>query len=243
MTISEKINKYNFRNNKQEYVIHNYDYFTTDYGLPYEQTLREPVEYSIMVSLLNTMDKSRAVIDVGANCGLFCVPCSLDGYTVYAFEPTSMNITLLDLNKEYNNCESLNIIHKGLLNENKTEKIYIPYCSDNTSFNKDIAISNMKKKDYIEELVECITFDSWIDKNPNINVGFIKLDVQGFEKHVLDGMTKFLNECHDVNLFIEWDKKHTEKTGNTLKGIYDLLISFGFKETSDYGNDKLFYKN
>jgi FkbM family methyltransferase len=243
MKISEKINKYKFKNNNKEYVIHNYDYFTTDYGIPYEHTLNELGEYRKMVEIINNMDKSKAVIDIGANCGLFCVPCSLDGYTVYAFEPISMNITLLDLNKEHNNCESLNIIHKGLLNENKKEKIFIPYCSDNTSFNKDVAISNMIKKDYIEEVVDCITFDSWIDENPNINVGFIKLDVQGFEKHVLDGMTKFLNKCHDVNIFIEWDKRHTEKAGSTLEEIYNLLVDCGFRETEDYGNDKLFYKN
>lgn len=243
MIISEKINKYKFKNKKLEYTIHNYDYFTTDYGLPHGVVLAERGEYTTMVNIIKNMDKSKSVIDIGANCGLFCVPCSLDGYKVYAFEPISMNITLLNLNKEENNCQSLEIIHKGLLNEIKKEKIYIPYCSDNTSFDKDVAISNMIKKDYIEEIVDCITFDKWIEENPEVNVGFIKLDVQGFEKHVLDGMTKFLTECHDVNLFIEWDKKHTEKTGNTLQGIYNLLLSFGFRETGDYGNDKLFHKN
>jgi hypothetical protein len=56
-------------------------------------------------------------------------------------------------------------------------------------------------------------------------------------------MTKFLNKCHDVNIFIEWDKRHTEKAGSTLEEIYNLLVDCGFRETEDYGNDKLFYKN
>ena len=243
MKISEKINKYTFKNNRTEYVIHNYDYFTTDYNLPFDVVLSERAEYTTMINIISKMNKSKAIIDVGANCGLFCIPCSLDGYTVYAFEAVDMNITLLDLNKKDNNCESLHIIHKGLLNENKKEKIYIPYCSDNTSFDKDVAISNMIRKDYVEEIVDCITFDKWIEENPRVNVGFIKIDVQGFEKHVLDGMSNFLSNCHDVNIFIEWDKKHTEKTGNTLHGIHNLLLNFGFREIADYGNDKLYYKD
>jgi FkbM family methyltransferase len=243
MNISEKINKYKFKNKNSEYIIHNYDYFTTDYGLPSNVTLTERSEYTTMIDIIKNMDSTKSVIDVGANCGLFCVPCTLNGYTVYAFEPISMNITLLDLNKKENNCESLHIIHKGLLNETKQETIYIPYCSDNTSFDKEVAISNMNKKDYVEEVVDCITFDKWIEENPDVNVGFIKIDVQGFEKHVLDGMTKFLNECNGVNVFIEWDKKHTEKTGNTLDGIHNLLVNYGFRQIAHYDNDKLYYKD
>jgi FkbM family methyltransferase len=242
MNISKNINKYNFKNNNFEYIVHNYDYFTTDYWIPSDVVITEREEYTTILNIIKKMDTSKSVIDVGANCGLLCVPCSLNGYTVYAFEPISMNIDLLNLNKEANNCESLHIIHKGLLDKVKNEKIFIPYCSDNASFDKDVAISNMKKKDYIEENVECITFDKWIEENSDVNVGFIKIDVQGFEKHVLDGMTKFLNNCNDVHIFIEWDKNHTEKTGNTLDGIHNLLLSNGFKQIEHYINDKHYYK-
>jgi FkbM family methyltransferase len=242
MKISNTINKYEFRNNKFSYVIHNYDYFTTDYNIPKDQTLNEIGEYSLMNSLIEDMDKSRSVIDIGGNCGLFCVPCSLHGFNVYTFEPISMNITLLELNKKINNCNSLHIIHNGLMNEEKKQEIYIPYCSDNTSFNKEVAISNMNKKDFIEEIVDCIKFDTWIEQNPQVDVGFIKIDVQGYEKQVLEGMTNFLNNCHDVKIFIEWDRKHTEKAGNTLDDVYSLFVNSGFQEIQNFGNDKLFYK-
>ena len=243
MTISDKINYYHFRNDRFQYTIHNYDYFTTNYGIRNDTILGEIYEYSVMLKLLNKIDQSKAIIDVGGNCGLFCIPCSLYGYNVFAFEPISMNLELLRLSKESNNCETLEIVPFGLLDENKKETIYIPYCSDNTSFNKDVAISNMSKKDYIEEVVECITFDKWIGENPSVDVGFIKIDVQGFEKQVLDGMSNFLSNCSDVYIFLEWDRRHTEQVGNTLEGIQNLLSEFGFNEIENLGNDKLFYKN
>lgn len=242
MKISTTINSYFFRNNTHEYVIHNYDYFTNDYGLPKNQKLNELHEYSIMSRIVNSIDRSKSVVDIGANCGLFCVPISLQGYRVFAFEPISMNTTLLEMNKKVNNCNTLEIIHKGIFDKEVEQKIFIPYCSDNTSFNKDVAVSNMKSKEYIEETVQCITFDQWIIQNPKVNVGFIKIDVQGYEQQVLMGMKNFLKNCQDVHIFIEWDKKHTESAGNSLNTIYNILIDSGFVEVQNFGNDKHFYK-
>jgi FkbM family methyltransferase len=195
-----------------------------------------------MLKLLNNVSKTKDIIDVGANCGLFCVPCSLYGFKVHAFEPISMNVELLHLSKKLNECNTLEIHPFGLLDENKKETIYIPYCSDNTSFNKEVAISNMTKKDYIEEIVECQTFDSWLQKNPSVDVGFIKIDVQGYEKQVLDGMSNFLNNCNDVYIFMEWDPNHTQKAGNSISELENTLLNFGFKEIRNFRNDKLFYK-
>ena len=87
------------------------------------------------------------------------------------------------------------------------------------------------------------TFDSWIKQNKKVNVGFIKIDVQGFEKEVLLGMQKFLKNCNDVYVFIEWDANHTEKAGSSLDELESLLTSNGFEPIEQIHGDKLFYKN
>jgi FkbM family methyltransferase len=243
--ISTKINRYEFRSKKNiDYVIYNYDYFTKWYHQNNNGINEEIIEYSKLLDSVSVLDKSRAVVDIGSNCGLFSIPTSLLGYQVYGFEPTRMNLRLLELGKEENNCNNFNIISKAVSNETKKETIYIPYCSDNTSFNKDIAISNMvHNKNYIEEIVDCITFDDWISQNKDINVGFIKIDVQGFEKEVLDGMINFLNDCHDTYIYLEWDKKLTTSNGYTLNELDSILKNNHFNMVGDFGNDKLFYKN
>lgn len=241
MKISNTITQYVFTNNNSKYVIYNYDYFTTDYKIPNNSEILELSEYSGIRSIISKLDKKKVIIDIGANCGLLSIPCTLDGYTVYAFEPLSMNVQLLKQSKLENNCNALTIVQAALMDSMGEQTIYIPYCSDNTSFNKDVAVSNMASKDYVEEHVTCITFDSWFSKN-KCDIGFIKIDVQGFEQNVLIGMENFLNSCHDVNIFLEWDSAHTNAAGNNLDDITNILSTAGFNEVATYSNDKLFYK-
>ncbi len=241
--ISNEIMKYYFRNNDFQYTIYNFDYFTKIYGINSERNIAEILQYNLMMNIVNKLDKDRKIIDVGGNCGLFCIPASLYGYKVYSFEPISMNNELLLLGKNENNCENLEIVNVALSDKNESKNIYIPYCSDNTSFNKEVAISNMSNKNYVVEKVKCISFDTWLSENKVENIGFIKIDVQGFEKNVIDGMFNFLNNCSDVFLLIEWDQNHTEKSGHNLKDIYDTLISLNFEEVGyESTEDKLFYK-
>jgi FkbM family methyltransferase len=154
-----------------------------------------------------------------------------------------MNLRLLELGKEENKCDKFKIIPLAVSNKTKKQKIYIPYCSDNTSFNKDVAISNMKySKEYIEENVNCTTFDDWVKTNKNLNIGFIKIDVQGFEKEVLEGMSNFLKNCNDVYIFLEWDESLTKSNGNYLEDLENILIKNDFELRESLQNDKLFYK-
>jgi FkbM family methyltransferase len=241
--ISRKIKKYILKVGSTQYIINNYDYFSTEYNIPSDTLINLPEEYRITLDLVSSLSKDRSIIDVGGNCGLFAIPIEKSGYIVYTFEPIKMNVDLLESNKKENDCPNLHIIPNALSNVNENRIIYIPYCSDNTSFNQRVAVSNMTKKDYVEEEVKCITFDSWIENNENINVGFIKIDVQGFEKEVLQGMQTFLKNCNDVHLFIEWDEKHTEKSGSSLDELENLITSNGFKFTKQIYGDRLFYKN
>lgn len=241
--ISNQIKTYLLKVESKEFIINNYEYFTSEYKIPNNTPINIPEDYRTTLNLVKKIDKQKTVIDVGGNCGVFCIPIENEGYTVYTFEPVKMNVDLLELNKKVNNCNNLHIVPKALTNKKEKRTIYIPYCADNTSFNQDVAISNMKKKDYIEETVECIKFDSWINKNENLDVGFIKIDVQGFEKEVLEGMQNFLKNCHDVYIFIEWDESHTNKAGFSLQELEDLILPNGFVLKEKIFGDNLFYKS
>jgi FkbM family methyltransferase len=241
--ISNKIKTYLLNIDSNKFIINNYDYFSTEYKIPSDTHINIPDDYRITLDLVKKIDKQKTVIDIGGNCGLFCIPVEKEGYTVYSFEPVKMNVELLELNKKANNCDNLHIVPKAATNKTGKRTIYVPYCADNTSFNQEVAVSNMNKKDYIEETVECIKFDSWINKNKQLDVGFIKIDVQGFEKEVLEGMQNFLKNCHDVYIFIEWDEIHTKNAGFSLNELEDLIYPNGFNFVKQVFGDKLFYKN
>lgn len=240
--ISKTIKKYYFNLGSKRFIINNYDYFSTEYKIPSDVVTTFPSDYSVFLDLVKKIDKKKIVIDVGGNCGLFCIPVENEGYTVYTFEPIKMNVELLEINKTENNCKNLHIIPKAITNSEEPKTIYIPYCSDNTSFNENVAISNMSKKDYINELVDCVQFDTWINEHNDLDIGFIKIDVQGFEKEVLEGMQNFLKDCHDVYILIEWDETHTKKAGFSLKDLENYIYPNGFELVKNYHIDKLFYK-
>ena len=85
MKISSNINQYVFKNNQSQYVIYNYDYFTTDYRIPNNSELSELSEYSCFssstLSLFNSFSSlamREAIEDISAKMFelfLFVKPC------------------------------------------------------------------------------------------------------------------------------------------------------------------------
>lgn len=218
------------------------EYWHTIYkGKPREKLYKD---YSMMLDKLKTISKEKIVLDIGVNHGLFAVPASMIGYTVVGFEPVLQNFEGIEIARELNSLSSFHIYKAALSNENGRKDIYVPECPDNASLNKDAAIANMKGKEYRVENVASLRFDDWIYERPEYyNIGFIKIDVQGAEYNVIQGMGKFLTEKHDIYLLAEYEA-HLNKMGYSYEQLDNLIMSFGFVEQPKItGGDKLWYKS
>jgi FkbM family methyltransferase len=240
-----KTNEYQFIDiNRLTYYIYNHSYFSDDYGFPSGQLIDEPSEMSNLLKLTRKISKDKIILDVGSNCGLFCIPLSLYGYDVIGFEPVKSCVELIDIGIKKNNCKNLMVHNFALSNFNGEREIFIPNCTDNSSFNKETAICNMKNKDFQTEVVKCVKFDDWFQDDNTKKVGLIKLDVQGYEYEVLEGMINYLSKSSDIYILIEWSEKHTRLSGFSLNSIKGLLNKLGFvlTETTNHENDFLFYK-
>jgi FkbM family methyltransferase len=235
--------KYKFKNDHFEYELFINEYFKNDYGFnPNGITLQSNV-YTGTFELVKKCSVNKVVLDIGANHGLFAIPCALYGYKVIGFEPVKINYDSLKMAKDINNCSTLQIVEQALFNETKESIIYVPNCSDNSSLNPSVAVAHMKNKNYIEEKILCIKFDDWESDFDKKNIGFIKMDVQGFEYPVVEGMHNFLSNATDLYLFLEWDDRLTSVAGYSLNDLYTNLINYGFQELPCfYRDDKLFYK-
>lgn len=240
--ISTKPEKFIFQNSNFQYLIFNFDYFVTDYKIKSKVIINEIKDYTMMLNLVKKMDKSKLVLDVGANCGMFSIPAEKYGYSVLSVEPLSINVSLLEKNKDANSCKNMQILKFALFDSDTTKEIFIPYCSDNASFDKEVAISNMNSKNYITEEVVCKKLDTFLLENPTCNIGLIKIDVQGFEMNVLKGMSNFLESVKDLTIIIEWDEKHTVQAGNSLDEMMTFLNQKGFVNTISFPGDKVFEK-
>lgn len=211
----------------------------------YRGKKKEPLfqDYRVMLDMLKKVDKSKYMLDIGMNHGLFAVPASKLGYKVFGFEPVVKNVFSLMLAKEVNNLTDFDIFHFALSNKNEEVEIYVPECPDNSSLNQIAAIANMNRKDFSVEKVNAIRFDDWIEQNPKYkDIGYIKMDVQGAEYSIIEGMTNYLKDAHDIYMICEYDNNLLDAFGHTREELDNLILSFGFTYHSYVANDKFWYK-
>ena len=211
----------------------------------YRGQKKEPLygDYCMMLDLVKKTSKERYVLDIGANHGLFSVPASKIGYKVIGFEPVQKNIDTLMLAKEINGLTDFDMFHLALSNKNGEVDIYVPECPDNSSLSQAAAISNMRGKEFRVEKTDTVRFDDWILEHPNfLDIGFIKIDVQGAEFDVLQGMEAYLRSASDVWMVCEYEH-HLNTMGHSFQELDNLLISYGFQFVKYLTpNDKIWRK-
>jgi FkbM family methyltransferase len=242
--------KYDFVNKNFQYSLFFQEYFKNVRGVDNSHVHLEHDEYTCFFNaILGLVPKDKLIIDVGANSGLFCIPLCLYGYDVIGFEPVQSNIDCLNMGIESNSLKNLKISSYALSNENIESEIYVPNSQDNASLIKDVSTSNLVDKEITSENIKCIKLDDYI-KSENIDpksIGHIKIDVQGYELKVIEGMTNILKESDDISLIIEWDMNHSGS--ESLNRISELLNQNSMKEiirpgivTGENGGNKIFKK-
>ena len=123
--------------------------------------------------------KNKSIIDAGAFVGDSAL--ILESYCdkVYAFEPTSTNYDLLLKTIKLNNKSSKIIpIKKGLGSKKETANIHIDRGSS--------SINRVLRDNLEVETIEITTLDDFVNEN-NLDIGLIKVDIEGSEQDFLKG--------------------------------------------------------
>lgn len=154
--------------------------------------------------------KNRIVIDAGAHLGEFSIyAAKLGAKKVYAFEPVTKTYNLLKKQIKINNLENQIIpIKMALGDKNESAIINFDYAGDECANIK----SDIKTK-YFEK-IKITTIDTFIKKNEK--VGFIKMDVEGYEEKVLIGATKTIKKDKPVLAFSAYHHPSDKKILPTL---------------------------
>jgi len=183
--------------------------------------------------ITNLVKPGDIFFDIGANIGFH----SLNAMTVlknsgaiYAFEPTPSTYNRLLENIQLNNGEKLiHAFNLGL--SDKNEKLML-----NTSSNGHDAWNSFAKLEHVnmdnEVLVNVIRLDEFISKQQiEIDkISLIKIDVEGWELMVLDGMeTLFLNQNFRAYFLIEFTEENAFRAGYSCRDIYNYMLSRGYK--------------
>ena len=168
--------------------------------------------------------KVSKVLDIGANSGQYAIELFDIGYSgsIISFEPVKPVFNIL--NKKVTKNKKWTAFNFGL--GNKDEKLSINI-SENTYSSSilDIMPSHLKgapESKYIDkEIIQIKTLDSIYDEIVKLNdIVFLKIDVQGFEKNVLDGATKSLQKIKGIQLEMSIEELYRGEI------LFDQMIPF-----------------
>jgi len=170
--------------------------------------------------------KNDIVIDVGANIGYYTLLFSrlTENFgKVFGFEPEPNNFELLRKNVKINNYKNIILEEKAVSKNHGRINLHLAkngivghriYDSDNSSGSID---------------VEMISLDNYFSKlNLIEKINFIKIDVEGAELGVFQGMEKILHESKNLKIFSEFNRDIIENGGSNPKEILEILNQHNF---------------
>ena len=166
------------------------------------------------------------VFDLGANIGMFTLLSSkLVGESghVFSFEPDPYLFNVLKENLILNNVNNVSIYQMAVSNTVGAEKF-----SMNLEQDGDNRLnSNTMNENYVE--VKTTTIDDFCEKN-ELKINFLKMDIQGSEAKVFQGMKQTLKKSPNIKIITEFYPSAIRDTGSSPEDYlsslenHDLII-------------------
>lgn len=181
-------------------------------------------ELEVLSRLIAGLDRSSLVLDVGANIGNHTLFFVGEGFErVHAFEPNPRTVRLLQFNTE--GCPQVCVHSIGLSGKNGTLEATIPLTNVGGA-----SLEFGHQKVHAAE-AERVSFKvERFDDLPLANhpVGLIKIDVEGHEPEVIEGMMEMLRR--DGPLIVFECNRATER--DSADKLVALLRDAGYKSFS-----------
>lgn len=172
-----------------------------------------------LVLLPQFCDINRISLDIGANAGMYTYHMLKHSKMVYAFEPNPRYI------KRLLRCFPRGVVVHPVALSNRTgeSELRIPMGINGAGTLEE---SNKFSGSYNSSEIEVIkvTMKS-LDEFGLGDVGFIKIDVEGYEHTVLEGAVKTITESKPVML-IEIEERHRH---GAISDVQILLSAYGYK--------------
>ena len=189
---------------------------------------RNYIEYKIFAEggyedYLSTLIKhylkpNTVLFDVGANIGIHSLSAATkQNCQIYSFEPVDFIREKLNRNIKLNNYDNINVVPLALSNENKEIK---------TSYS--VSSSNQGTFSIIDEekgtsIIKCVKGDDYVTENNIDNISVIKIDVEGFEFSVIEGLEDTIKKQKPI-IFFEFDTCYIYRDNKTIADYETLFF-------------------
>lgn len=166
-----------------------------------------------------------AVLDIGAHLGyytrIFSRLVGKEGI-VYAFEPCPENIPVLKYNLSHRRYRNVKIVEKAVSSQNGTATLFVSPGHSMHSLNSG----------YTEEQgridVETIALDDFLLESQANQVGFVKIDVEGAEPLVFQGMQQIVRRSPRLAMLVEYNPDALRAGGFEPMQMLADLSAMGF---------------
>lgn len=180
--------------------------------------------------------QGQTVLDIGANLGIYTLHAAKAGCRVYSYEPTPATYNILNENIRVNGFAESGLITTFNLAVGETERkanftIIEGICGWNNMFSDETAGRK------IEVSVVCL--DHHLSEG--IKVDIMKIDVEGGEKLVFDGMKQLIDNNPEIKIFMEFAPDHLIRANvDPVSFLHELRLNgFIIKVVDDFSGDFL----
>lgn len=197
------------------------NFYISDYSLAKKNIWRMESEYEEISELINEIQPDDVFYDIGANIGLYSVFASQVCSSTFSFEPYPPNYKQLQKNLSYNPGES-EIYQLALSDSNGEIQFSAP---------EDTVGYGTGKIGEGSKTVKTVRGDLLISKEGLESPDIVKIDVEGAEALVIDGMSSAISDCRRIYCEIHiGDTEHTKiEHDQSSIGILTTLSEMGFE--------------
>ncbi len=168
------------------------------YNLPYN----EDADLKLFIELSK---KSKTIVDIGANTGIYSVLASIANPSskIFAFEPYLTNAERMQINLNLNAADNVEVVVSAIGDTNGLIDIAIPEnktITDVSSINQAFSKSIYPEIAWGKQEVEIQKLDTFAE-NRNLKIDLIKCDVETSEMLVFRGMINILERDKPTIIF------------------------------------------
>lgn len=180
--------------------------------------------------LKNYLKPGDIFVDAGANIGLFTLIASRlvgPGGKVVAFEPCTKTFDRLAGNVELNRMNNVQCFQMAL--SERSGQIQMNLSLDGYDAWNSMAPPHAGIA-FATETVNAVTWDDFVHEHDLVGrATFMKIDVEGWESHVLAGGVEKLSRKDAPVLQVEFTDAASESAGTTCQALYQQLKGLGYQ--------------
>jgi FkbM family methyltransferase len=160
-------------------------------------------------------NQNKSAVDVGVYRGVYSYKLAQKFKHVYAYEPNPLIYPFLEKNltrivknltlSNYALSDSSGVVNLNIPNRSKS------IFKDNVEELYKLGCASIHKKNLFNDYKSIEVNKTTLDQNlKDINIGFIKIDVEGHEREVIEGAKNLIKICKPI-LLVEIEERHNKK--------------------------------